>query len=228
MPLASGCDKAHVTRVSTSRALAWIVTGWTDTARNLPGSVLLTALLLAPVLLTVALLSLRCGSVLFSISIVFFLAFISVCHKRERGEALPRLRDQGTLARSKALWIVAAIAASATLTLDLLSNTMGLSTQAASWLGLGLYFLLVNLLKLLLLMALWLAPALIVLDGARPLQAMRLSLLATLRNLVPCCVFGLLAFVLCIVAVIPVGLGLLLALPTLASAAHLAWRDLFA
>lgn len=57
---------------------------------------------------------------------------------------------------------------------------------------------------------------------------MKLSLLGTLRNILPWCAFSVLAFVLSIVAVIPLGLDLLLALPIRASAAYLAWRELSA
>jgi uncharacterized membrane protein len=84
------------------------------------------------------------------------------------------------------------------------------------------------MLALLAVMALWLAPALVVQGGCPPLQAMKLSLLATLRHLLPCLLFSMLAFVLCIVAVIPVGFGLLVALPTLACASFCASQDVFA
>lgn len=215
--------------VSANHGLDSIADGWAYVARMPACAIMLAAIVLLPVLLLTALVSLRIGSVLFSMSIVFFLAIIaSCCRKLDQGESLPRLRDQTRFFRSTPLWIVAIIAATATLALDLLSNTMGVLAQAASWSGLGLYFLAINMLALLLGMALWLAPALVVLDGAPPLQAMKLSLLGTLKNILPWCVFSLLAFVLCIVAVIPVGLGLPLALPVLASAAYLAWRELFA
>jgi hypothetical protein len=192
-------------------------------------AVALSALLLGPTLLLIMLVSLRVGSVLFSILMVYFLAVVAACCRMlDQREALPRLRDQHAVLRSKPLAVVAAVAGSATLALDFLGNNMALYAHVASWSGLGLYFLFVKMLSLLFWMALWLAPALIMLDGAGPLQAMKLSLAATVRNILPWLLLGLLAFVLCIVAVIPVGLGLLAAMPTLACASYLASRDLFA
>ena len=228
VPTASGPSSIRVNRVAAARGLDWIVAGWVYVARIVRAALVLAAIVLAPTLLLVMLVSLRVGSVLFSGFIVFFLAIISsYCRKLDHGEPLPRLRDQAQLVRSYPLWIVAAIAAAATLALDFLSNTMGVYAQAASWSGLGLYFVFVKLLSLLLMMTLWLAPALIVLNGASPVQAMKLSLLGTLKNILPWCVFSVLAFVLCIVALIPLGLGMLIALPTLACAAYMAWRDQF-
>lgn len=218
-----------VKRLAAARALDWMAAGWGYMTRMMQQALALAAIVLAPTLLLVMLVSLRVGSVVFSVLIVFFLATISsYCRKLDHGELLPRLRDQTELVGSRGLWIVAAIAGAATLALDLLSNTMDVYAHAASWSGLGLYFLFVKLLSLVLMMTLWLAPALIVLNGAGPVQAMKLSLLGTLRNFVPWCVFSLLAFVLCIVALIPLGMGMLVPLPCLACAAYAAWRDQFA
>ena len=189
----------------------------------------LSALFLAPTLLLITLVSLRVGSVFFSTLMVYYLAVVAACCRTlDQRDALPRLREQHAVFRSKPLAVLAALAGTATVALDFLGNNMTLYAHAASWSGLGLYFVVVKLLSLLSWMALWLAPALIMLDGAGPLQAIRLSVLATVNNLLPWLLLGLLAFVLCIVAVIPVGLGLLAALPTLACASYLASRDLFA
>ena len=229
MPLDTREHRASVQRVSASHGLDWIVAGWSYVARMPRLAVALSALLLAPILLLTTLVSLRVGNVLFSILMVYFLAVVAACCRMlDQREALPRLRDQYPVLRSQPLAVVAVIAGGATLALDFLGNNMALYAYAASWSGLGLYFLFVKLLSLLLWMALWLAPALIMLDGAGPLQAMKLSLLSTVNNILPWLLLGLLAFVLCIVAVIPVGLGLLAALPTLACASYLASRDLFA
>ncbi len=229
MPPDSREHQVSVQRVSASHGLDWIVAGWSYVARMPRQAVALAALLLFPTLLSTTLVSLRIGSVVLSILMVFFLAVVATCCRiLDHHDTLPRLRDQHSIFRNRALWTVAAIAGAATLALDVLGNNMGIYARAASWSGLGLYFLFIKLLSLVLMMALWLAPALIVLDGAGPLQALKLSLLATVRNILPWLLLSLLAFVLCIVAVIPIGLGLLAALPTLACAAYLASRDLFA
>jgi hypothetical protein len=216
-----------MTRVSPGHGLDWIVAGWSYLARNTRPLVLLTALLLGATLLVLVMSTLRYASLLFSLLIVPYLAILAhSCRHLDDGETAPSLRDCLPLARSTPLWLLAAISATLTLSLDLLSNSMALYARAGAWSALGLYFLSVKALSLLALMALWLAPAL-VLQGAGPLTAMRRSLRASLNNILPWLLFFLLAFVLAIVAAIPLGLGLLAALPTLGCGAYLASRDIF-
>ena len=217
-----------VQRVSAGHGLDWIVAGWGYFSRMLRPAMVLTAVLLAITLLALALSSLRYASTLLSMLAVFYLALISHnSNLLSQGAPLPRLAEQREIMRSKPLWIIAAIAGAITLALDFFSNSMGVYSRAASWSGLGLYFLFVKLLSLVAMMALWLAPTLVMLDDRAPLQALKLSLLASLKNFLPWLLFSLLAFVFCIVAALPLGLGLLAALPVLACAAFLAWRDIF-
>ena len=78
-----------------------------------------------------------------------------------------------------------------------------------------------------LIMALWFAPALVLLHDVAPLEAMRLSVSACIHNL-PC--FGLLAlmlYVLIWVAMLPAGLGMLVLVPVLAGALHASYLDAF-
>jgi uncharacterized membrane protein len=76
-------------------------------------------------------------------------------------------------------------------------------------------------------MAAWLAPALIVLRGARPVDALRLSLAACRRNLGALTVYGLVGVGLAVIAtaIILVGWILLLALVFLST--YAAYRDMF-
>jgi hypothetical protein len=215
-----------VRRVKPARSLAWLAEGWAYFLGTARSTLLLTAMLLGATLLAALLANMRSASVLFSMLMVVYLGLLAgSCRNFDDGG--PLLLFPRDIVRSKTLWIVAALAGAITLALDLLSNSMSVYAHAASWSGLGLYFLFVKSLSLLALMALWLAPALVVLHGAGPLRAMKLSLLGSLKNFLPWLLFSLLAFVFLIVAAIPVGLGLLAALPTLAGAAYLAWQDLF-
>jgi uncharacterized membrane protein len=214
--------------MAARHGLDWIVAGWGYFARMARPALLLTALLLAATLGARMLTSLRYASVLFGMLTVFYLAILALhCRLLEQGAAVPDLAAARALLRNGSLYVLAALAGVITLALDLLSNSMSVYTHAASVSALGIYFLFIKALSLLALMALWLAPALVVLDGAGPWRALALSLRATLRHFLPWLLWSLLAFVLCIVAAIPVGLGLLAALPTLACGAYQAWRDMF-
>ncbi|GAC1622810.1 MAG: hypothetical protein NVS9B10_07170 [Nevskia sp.] len=76
-------------------------------------------------------------------------------------------------------------------------------------------------------MALWFAPALVVLHGLEPLAALKASFRGSLRNILSLSVNGLLLFVIAIVASIPLGLGWLIALPVITASIYFGYRDIF-
>lgn len=79
----------------------------------------------------------------------------------------------------------------------------------------------------LLLLCLFFAPALVLFNHAPPLDAMRLSFSASLRNLPAMLLFALLLSVLFALAVAPAGLGVLILIPVFAGALYQAYRDIF-
>ncbi len=83
------------------------------------------------------------------------------------------------------------------------------------------------LLYLPLLMAIWFAPALVVLHAVDPLEAMRLSFSGSLRNVVPFLVYGLIGLVLAIVATIPLGLGWLVLGPATVTSLYASYCDIY-
>lgn len=90
-----------------------------------------------------------------------------------------------------------------------------------------LALLLVMLLVVPLMMAYWFAPALVVLDDMPPLAAMQLSFTACWQNIVPFLIYGLIAMLLLMVAMIPFFLGLLIVSPVLMASIYGAYRDVF-
>ena len=76
-------------------------------------------------------------------------------------------------------------------------------------------------------MALWFAPALVVLQGHTPTRAMTQSFRGCLRNLVPFLLYSVILFVLMIVATIPLLLGWLVLIPVLVASIYAAYRDIF-
>jgi hypothetical protein len=75
--------------------------------------------------------------------------------------------------------------------------------------------------------ATYLAPQLIVLHDQPALTAMKMSLVGTARNILAGLVFGLCAMVLIVVSMIPLLLGLLIAIPILAITNYTVYRDIF-
>lgn len=76
-------------------------------------------------------------------------------------------------------------------------------------------------------LAVWLAPALVVFRQARVVDALKLSFGAGLANLGALTVYGLLTIGIVLAAMVPFGLGLLVALPVLVASSYCCYRDLF-
>ena len=78
-----------------------------------------------------------------------------------------------------------------------------------------------------LIMALWFAPALVVFHDVQPMAAMMASFQGCMKNFMPFLIYGLVALALGIVAVIPLGLGLLVYGPLLWCTMYVGYRDIF-
>jgi uncharacterized membrane protein len=95
-------------------------------------------------------------------------------------------------------------------------------------LGVGMFTMLVVLvLGTLVGMALWFAPGLVVMRGVAPVEAVRLSFEASLKNVVPFLLYGLIYIVASIVASIPFGLGWLVLGPLTMLTVYVSYKDVF-
>jgi uncharacterized membrane protein len=81
---------------------------------------------------------------------------------------------------------------------------------------------------LLIAMAYWWAPALVVLNNEEPLAALGKSFTACWRNLGALTIYGLIYIGLAIVATIPLGLGWLVLAPMVVGSCYAGWRTIFA
>ena len=88
-------------------------------------------------------------------------------------------------------------------------------------------FLLMMALVIPVLMAYWFAPALVVLNDKTAIDAMKLSFKGSLRNMLPYLWYGVVAMILYFVALIPLGLGLLVLVPTMLASMYTAYRSIF-
>jgi uncharacterized membrane protein len=87
--------------------------------------------------------------------------------------------------------------------------------------------LVVTALSVLLFAAYWFAPALVVMHGLGAIEAMKASFFACFRNFVPFLVYGVIMFLLSIVAIIPFGLGMLVWVPVMITSTYIAYRQIF-
>jgi uncharacterized membrane protein len=77
------------------------------------------------------------------------------------------------------------------------------------------------------LMAYWYAPVLIGLHNLTVLEAMKLSFIACLKNMLPFLLYGLIFMVILVVAIIPFGLGLVVAVPVMMTSLYTSYVDVF-
>lgn len=78
-----------------------------------------------------------------------------------------------------------------------------------------------------LVMAYWFAPPLVVFNDMKAVDAMKLSLTACVRNWRPFLVYSLLTMALMLLAALPLGLGLLVMIPTMTASLYVSYRDIF-
>lgn len=98
---------------------------------------------------------------------------------------------------------------------------------AAGAAGAGLAALIGLALGIPIYMAIWFAPALIALNGMEVAAALKASFFGCLRNMVPFLLYGIVMFVLMILASLPVMLGWLVLGPVLIASVYAAYRDIF-
>lgn len=226
-------------QLPSARGLAWIREGF-DLFKAAPGPWLVLTLLWLGILLGLAAVPL--GSLISSIlSPVFLGGALMGCHALRQNQPLKAAQlfacfsngQFGPLVRLGLLGLAAQfliMLAAAVLMFPTLAPAVAgghISLGAILVLPVLLGILLATVLMLPLAMALWFAPALVALGDVPPVDAMKLSLAASWHNMGAFTVYGLVMLVLIVIAVIPFGLGLLLAGPIIIGSIYAAYRDIF-
>jgi uncharacterized membrane protein len=76
-------------------------------------------------------------------------------------------------------------------------------------------------------MAVWYAPALVVFHQQEAISAIKQSFFGCLKNIVPFLIWGVIAFVMAIVATIPAGLGWLVLWPVMIGSLYVSYKEIF-
>jgi len=76
-------------------------------------------------------------------------------------------------------------------------------------------------------MAVWFAPALVFFNNMQPVEALKASFDACMKNVLAFFVYGLIVMVLMFFAALPVFLGFLVLVPVVAGSVYAAYRDVF-
>lgn len=235
----------EVRKVVAGRGWRWIVDGFALFKKNPP---IWIALFVAYFLIVVvvSIIPVVGPLVMSLLAPVFTAGFMLACRAVEKGEELELgylvagfKRNTGQLVTVGGLYLVGSIiilglmmmsGGGAILGSAALGQMQGAEPTEAMIGAMGgmLIALLVALALLIpLLMAYWFAPALVVFDDMTAMEAMKRSFAGCLRNILPFLVYGLIAFVLMMVAMIPFGLGMLILVPVLNASIYAGYRDIF-
>lgn len=107
-------------------------------------------------------------------------------------------------------------------------NAMSQGMASASLAGIMIAYLISLALMIPVLMAIWFAPSLIVLHDVAPIEAMKKSFKASLSNIIPMFVYGLVAvIVMSVVVLFTLGLGFLVVMPIMMLTYYTSYRDVW-
>jgi uncharacterized membrane protein len=229
-------------RVDAGRGVNWWTEAWTLFTRS-AGVWIAMTLILIGIFVVLGLIPLL-GSLAISLSLpVLAGGWMAAARRADAGGAaqigdlFSGLREKlsplaaigaATLAASLAVGFVAVMLGAGGVLGMITGGMHGSGRGVMAGLGLGMLGVLIALaLSLVVGMAVWFAPALVVLRDVAPGEAMKASFAACLKNTVPFLVFGALYLVAAIVASIPFGLGWVVLIPVLMLTMYASYKDVF-
>jgi uncharacterized membrane protein len=232
-----GALAAEPQTVDAGRGIAWLAEGWA-LFRQAPGIWIAISVIAVVVFVLLAFIPFlgQLGSTL--LSILFAGGIMLGCRDLDQGRELTVGHlFAGMQSHLTPLLVIGALYLAAVFALFLIAMLVGGGSFAAVMSGAanagtalsGVLFIGLVLAALLVpvAMAMWFAPALATLNGVPAVEAMRASFRGCLRNLVPFIVYGIVLFILAMLASIPFGLGWLLLLPVMAGSVYAGYKDIF-
>lgn len=232
--------------VPAGNAMRWLSEGWTLFTKA-PGSWILNVIVFLVLFMVLAVIPLLGGIASNVMMPIFMAGLFAGCKALDNDEPLQVAHlFAGFKERGGQLALIGILMFALYVVIGIVMVVLVLATfgfglfQAAGneqaimqlFMGRGLLMVLLLVLVLLALsipitMAFWFAPALVMFHGVEATQAMKQSFRACLRNILPFLVYGVVMFVLFLVALIPVGLGLLVMIPVGYAAWYASYKDIF-
>lgn len=218
-------------RVPTGNGYQWLLRAW-QIFRASPGTWM--GITIAFVLSIMVVSAIPILNLAANLLIPVFVGGICIgCRAIEDGEELRFLhlfsgfsQRLGSLLLVGLLYSVAVLVAVAVIAVTAALGAGGGQTKVGS-----VAFILISLLVLLVLLpvllALWLAPPLVIFHDFSAWRAIRTSISVSLRNSLPFLAYGLLVLIAAVVASLPLFLGWLVLLPMLYASGYVFYRDVF-
>lgn len=238
----AGEGAAEARRVDAGRGVSWWTEAWPLFTKS-AGIWIVMTLILIVVFIVLGLVPLLGGLAISLLVPVFVGGWMLAAHKLDAGGTI-EVGDlfSGFRQRLSPLLVLGALMLAASLAIGLLAVMLGAGAMVGmmaggayqsgggmmAGLGVGMLGLLLALaVSLVVAMAIWFAPALVVLRNVAPVEAMKASFAACMKNAVPLLVYGVLYLVAAIVASIPFGLGWIVLMPLLMLTLYVSYRDIF-
>jgi len=224
--------------VQADRAVAWWADAWTLFMKGAGMWIVLGLVFLLLVVGVQLVVPLLGGIVVALFTPVLVGGWMLAARKVEGGGKL-ELGDLFACFKEKLqpLVVLGALLLAAVIVMGLVFGVLGVGASIGIWatgggtgasLGTGLFGLLLILICAgVVAMMFWYAPPLIVFRDVAPVEAMKASFSASLKNIVPSLVYGLLYVVAALVASIPAGLGWIVLTPVLMLTIYTSYKDLF-
>lgn len=229
--------------VDAGRGVAWWTEAWALFTKNV-GLWVVLAVILFVILIVLSIIPLL-GSLVAALVVPVFLGgWMLAARKVEQGGTL-EIGDLFACFQSDRLTpllVVGALLLAGVLVMGIVLGVLGAGAVfgivaggasssgagMAAALGAGMLALLIGLVcGVLLAMVTWFAPALVVFRNVPPVEAFKASFAASLRNVVPFLLWGVLYFVAAVVASIPLGLGWFVLTPVAMLAVYVSYKDVF-
>lgn len=228
--------------VDAGRGLGWWGDAWALFTKN-AGMWIVLGLILLIIFIVLAFIPLLGSLATALLAPVFVGSWMLAARKVEGGGAL-EVGDLFSAFQTKAapLLVLGALMLVATLVIGLVVGALGFGAMMGIFMGgtqqsaggmmagvgAGMLALLVGLaLGFVVAMAIWFAPALVVFRDVAPVDALKTSFAACLKNIIAFLLFGVLYIVAAIVASIPFGLGWIVLLPVLMLTIYASYKDVF-
>ena len=225
--------------VPAGNGWTWIADGW-ELFKRQPG-MWIGMIVIAMVIFIVAALIPFVGGLLLSLfGPVFAAGFMIGCKaldtggELELGHLFAGFRERtGTLIAVGAIYLAGSVVIMLVVGLTMgvgMAAMMGQAdpeSMAAMGVTMVLAMLIMFALMLPLVMAIWLAAPLVVFHDHSPVDAMKGSFFGCLKNILPFLLYGVILFLLSIVATIPIGLGWLVLGPVFAGSIYASYRDIY-
>jgi hypothetical protein len=226
-------------KVASSRGAGWFSDGWRLFARA-PGTWIVIFVVFT--LMWLALAIVPGGSLLASLLYPVFVGGIMLgCRNLEEGGSLSLSdlfsgfkKNTGNLLLVGVLYLGSTFMIGILIGIGMVFTMPGMKGAASGDAALmtflpmfALVFLVAMALMVPIFMAIWFAPAIVVFHDAQPMASLRASFQGCLRNIGPFLLYGIVGFLLAIVAVIPVGLGFLVLGPVIWGTMYAGYRDIF-